>query len=67
MSKRHKLLPTRTSFFISDAGKIESDKEFSMKLLDSCFIADDTQVKVVWVHAVIFAEYLLHFFCNIIQ
>ena len=34
MSKRHKILPTRTSFFISDAGKIESDKEFSMKLLE---------------------------------
>ena len=28
MSKRHNILPTRASFFISSAGKIESVGEF---------------------------------------
>ena len=31
MSKRHKVLPTRNSFFISSAGKIESMQEFKTK------------------------------------
>ena len=31
MSKRHNILPTRTSFFISSAGEIESVLEFEMK------------------------------------
>ena len=34
MSKRHNILQTRTNFFISNAGKIESVQEFVMKLLD---------------------------------
>ena len=29
--KRHKILPARTSFFISSAGKIESVQELKMK------------------------------------
>ena len=32
MSKRHNILPTRTGFFISSAGKIESVQEFKVKL-----------------------------------
>ena len=31
MSKRHNILPTRTSFFISSAGKIECVQEFKKK------------------------------------
>ena len=31
-SERHNILPTRTSFFISSAGKIESVQEFKIKL-----------------------------------
>ena len=34
MLKRHNVLPTRTSFFISYAGKIESVKEFKIKLFE---------------------------------
>ena len=34
MSKRHKILPTRTRFFISSAGKIESVQEFKIKLFE---------------------------------
>ena len=31
MMKRHNILPTRTNFFISSAGKIESVWEFKIK------------------------------------
>ena len=53
MSKRHNILPKKTSFFISSAGKIESVQEFkmkasAMKLLNSCFNVDDSHVKIVW-------------------
>ena len=34
MLKRHNILPTRTSFFISSAGKIESVQEFKIKLFE---------------------------------
>ena len=32
MLKRHNILPTRTSFFISSAGKIESVQELKNKV-----------------------------------
>ena len=34
MLKRHNILPTRTSFFILSAGKIESGQEFKIKLFE---------------------------------
>ena len=34
MSKRHNILSTKTSFFISSAGKTESVQEFKIKLLE---------------------------------
>ena len=34
LSKRHNILPTRTSFFISKAGKIETVREFQMKIFE---------------------------------
>ena len=34
MSKRHNILPTRTSFFISSAGKIKSVQEFKVNLFE---------------------------------
>ena len=37
MSKRHNILPTRTNFIISNAGKIESVQEFKIKFSSSCF------------------------------
>ena len=37
MSKRHSILPTKSSFFISSAGKIENSKEFQIKLFESLF------------------------------
>ena len=60
MLKRHNILPTRTSFFISSAGKIESVLELKINFSSSCFIADDSHVKIVWLHVAVFSE---HFFC----
>ena len=57
MSKRHNILPTRTSFFISSAGKIESVQEFKIKLFEQCFIVDDSHVKILWQHVVVFSEH----------
>ena len=34
MWKRHNILPTRTSFFISSAGKIKSVQRFKIKLFE---------------------------------
>ena len=37
MSKRHNILQTKTSSFISSAGKIESVQEFKIKLFELLF------------------------------
>ena len=50
-------LPTRTNFFISSAGKIESLHEFKLNFLSSCFIVDGSHVKIVWLHVVVFNEH----------
>ena len=34
MSKRHNILLTRTSFFISSTGKFESVQEFTLRLFE---------------------------------
>ena len=34
MLKRHNILPTKTTFFISSQGKIKSIQEFKIKLFD---------------------------------
>ena len=61
MSKRHNLLPTRTSFFTLSAGNIEDVLEFKMKLFEQLLI-DDSHIKIVWLHVVVFTEQdLLHF------
>ena len=37
MSKRHNILPTKTSFFIASAGKNESVQEVKIKLFEWLF------------------------------
>ena len=39
MSKRHNILLTRNSYFISSAGEIESAQELKTKFFSSCFNA----------------------------
>ena len=65
MLKCHNILPTRTSFLISSAGKIESVQECKVKLFSlqlNSFIAGDSHIKVVWLHKVVFSKHdILHF------
>ena len=62
MSKRHNILPPRISFFNASAGKIKSLQEFTIKFLSSCFITDDSHVKIVCLYVVVFIKHdILHF------
>ena len=63
---RHNILSTRTNFFLSSSGKIESVQEFKIKLFSSsCFIADNSHVKIVWLHVAVFSKHdILHFWDN---
>ena len=55
------ILPTRSSFFISIAGKIENVHEFKVKLFEQLF-TDDSHIKIVWLNVVVFTEHdVLHF------
>ena len=58
MLKRYNALSTRTSFFISKLAGLNSKLNFS-----SCgFIADDSHVKIIWLHVVVFSKHgILHF------
>ena len=62
MSKRHNILPTRTSFFISSAEKLKACRDSKLTFLSSCFIVNDRHLKIVWLHEVVFREYdIFHF------
>ena len=66
MSKRHNILPTITTLFISSAGKIEDMQEFKIKLLELLFIANGSHVKKVWLHVIVFWEHgILHILDNV--
>ena len=66
MSKRHNILPTKTSFFISSAGKIEVVQGSKWNFSSNCFMADGSHLKIVWLHVVAFREYdFLHFQDNV--
>ena len=43
MLKRQNILPKTTSFFISSAGRTESEQKFKRK--SSCLIADGSHIK----------------------
>ena len=60
MSKRHNILPTRISFFISSSGKMENVQEFKVKLFKYLF-TDCSHIKIVWLHVIVFTEHdLVH-------
>ena len=60
-SKRHNILPTRTSFFISSAGKLKSVQEFKLKLFE-WLLTDDNHLNIVWLHVAVSTEHdLLQF------
>ena len=61
MWKRHNILTTSTSFFISSAGKIENLQEFKVKFFELEF-TDVSHMKIIKLHVAVFTEHdLLHF------
>ena len=61
MSKCHKILVARTTFF-SGAGEIENVQELKLSFQSNCLIADDSQVKIVWLKVVVFSEHDIFYF-----
>ena len=62
MSKRYNILPSLTNFFISSAEKLKGCRNSKLNFSSSCFIANDSHVKIVWLHLVVFSEHdILHF------
>ena len=63
MLKRHSILPTRTIVSLLHVQeKLKERRSSKLKFSSSCFIADDSHVKTVWLHAAVFSENdTLHF------
>ena len=60
--KRPNSLPTRTSFFIYVQEKFKAHKSSKINFSSSFFIADNSHIKVVWLHVVFFSDHdILHF------
>ena len=45
--------------------KLKACRDLKWNLLSSCFIADDSLLKIVWLQVVVFSEYVLHFRDNV--
>ena len=57
MSKRHNILPARTASSIQAQEKLKACRSSKLKSSSSCFIADESHIKIVWLHAVVFSEH----------
>ena len=57
MLKRHNKVPTRTSFFIQVQEKLKACRSSELNFSSSCFIADDSHIKIAWLHIVVFSEH----------
>ena len=56
------ILPARTTFLFHVPEKLEAWMSSKLNFSSNCFIADDSHVKVVWLHVVIYSEHsILHF------
>ena len=62
MPKRHNILSTTTSFFISSAGKIANVQEIKMKLFEYFFIVDNSHVKTVWLNLAVLTKHDIFYF-----
>ena len=63
MSKRHNVFYRQvlgSLFKVQE--KLKSCRNSKLNFSSSCFIVDDSHVKSVWLHAVVFSEHdILHF------
>ena len=66
MLKRHNILPTKTKFFIQVQQKLKVCRSLKLNFASSYFIADDSHIKIVWLHIVVSSKYdILHFWDNV--
>ena len=56
-NEKRNVLPTRTSFFISIAKKLKAWRSSKLNFSSTCVIADDSHVKIVWLHVAVFSEH----------
>ena len=62
MSKRHNILPTGITFFVSGAKKLKVCRSSKLNFSSNCFLADYSHIKLVWQHLAAFSEHdILHF------
>ena len=46
--------------------KLKARRSWKLNFSSSCFIADDSHIKIVWLHIVVFSEHdILHFWDNV--
>ena len=57
MSKLRNILPARTSFFFQVQEKLKACRSSKSNSSSGCFIADDSHVKSIWLHVVVFSEH----------
>ena len=62
MLKRHNILPTRTSFLFKVQEKLKACRNSKLNFSSSCFIVDDSHIKIVWLHIVVFSEHEFVYF-----
>ena len=62
MWKCFNILPARLASLLQVQEKFRKCRNSKLNFSSSCFIVDDNNVKIVWLHVVVFSEYdILHF------
>ena len=62
MLKRHNIYQEELVSLFQVQEKLKAYKFSKSNILKSCFVTDDSHVKIVWLHAVVFSEHdILHF------
>ena len=53
------------SFIFQVQEKSKACRSLKLILSSSCFIVDDSHVKIVWLHGVVFSKYIFYFWDNV--
>ena len=56
MSKRHNILLTIASFFMSSAEKIGGLRNLKLSFSSNCFIAGNSHIKIISLHTAVFSK-----------
>ena len=62
MSKRHIIYRQEVASLFQVQEKLKACRRTKLNFSSSCFIADDSHVKIAWLHVVVFSEHdIFHF------